>query len=53
LSKRKIAANLGPSATAAGDGIHRAGVAWPLAAELTDAALERVLYRLRRPSDFY
>jgi hypothetical protein len=28
------------------------GVAWLLAAELTDAALERLLYRLRRPSDF-
>jgi transposase len=48
LSKRKIAASLGLSTTAAGDCIRRApeaGVAWPLAAELTDAALERLLYR--------
>jgi hypothetical protein len=47
LSKRKIAASLGLSATAVGDCIRRArvvGVAWPLAAELTDAALERLLY---------
>ena len=47
LSKRKIAASLGLSATAAGDCIRRAraaGVAWPQAAELTDAALERLLY---------
>jgi hypothetical protein len=42
LSKRKIAVSLGLSATAAGDCIRRAreaGVAWPLAAELTEAAL--------------
>jgi transposase len=48
LSKRQIAVSLGLSATAAGDCIRRAreaGVAWPLAAELTDAALERLLYR--------
>jgi transposase len=47
LSKRKIAASLGLSATAAGDCIRRAraaGVEWPPAAELTDAALERLLY---------
>ncbi len=47
LSKRKIAASLGLSATAAGDCIRRAraaGVAWPQTAELTDAALERLLY---------
>jgi hypothetical protein len=47
LSKRKIAASLGLSATAVGDCIRRAwvvGVAWPLAPELTDAALERLLY---------
>jgi transposase len=47
LSKRKIAASLGLSATAAGDCIRRArsaGVAWPHAAELTDAALEGLLY---------
>jgi transposase len=52
LSKRKIAASLGVSATAAGDCIRRAreaGVAWPLAAELTDAALERLLYRSSAP----
>src|SRR5215468_7807210 len=47
LSKRKIAASLGLSATAAGDCIRRAraaGVAWPQVAELTDAALERLVY---------
>jgi transposase len=47
LSKRKIAASLGLSATAVGDCIRRArvaGIAWPLAPELTDAALERLLY---------
>jgi transposase len=47
LSKRKIAASLGLSATAAGDCLRRAraaGVAWPQAAELTDAALEGLLY---------
>ena len=52
LSKRKIAASLGLSATAAGDCIRRAreaGVAWPLAAELTDAALEQLLYRSATP----
>jgi len=46
LSKRKIAASLGLSATAAGDCIRlarEASVAWPLAPELTDAALERLL----------
>ncbi|MBO0755886.1 MAG: hypothetical protein J2P54_08500, partial [Bradyrhizobiaceae bacterium] len=60
LSKRKIAASLGLSATAAGDCIRRAraagvawplaaGVAWPLAAELADAALEQLLYRSATP----
>jgi transposase len=52
LSKRKIAVSLGLSATAAGDCIRRArevGVAWPLAAELTDGALERLLYRSAAP----
>ena len=47
LSKRKIAVSLGLSATAAGDCIRRAraaGVAWPQVAELTDAALERLVY---------
>jgi transposase len=47
LSKRKIAASLGLSATAAGECIQRAraaGIAWPLAADTTDAALERLLY---------
>jgi transposase len=51
LSKRKIAASLGLSATAAGDCIRRAraaGVAWPQVAELTDAALERHLYPVAR-----
>jgi transposase len=52
LSKRKIAASLGLSATAAGDCLQRArqaGVAWPLAAELTDASLEQLLYRSAKP----
>jgi transposase len=47
LSKRKIAASLGLSATAAGDCLRRAraaGIAWPLAADVTDAVLERLLY---------
>jgi transposase len=52
LSKRKIAASLGLSPTAAGDCIRRArraGVAWPLAPELTDATLEQLLYRSDTP----
>ena len=43
LSKRKIAASLGVSATAAGDCIRRArraGVGWPVPDGLTDEALE-------------
>ena len=47
LSKRKIAAALGVSATAAVDCIRRArsaGLAWPLAGKLTDEALERRLF---------
>jgi transposase len=47
LSKRKIAASLGMSATAARDCIwraRRAGLAWPLPADLTDAELECRLY---------
>ena len=47
LSKRKIAASLGVSATAAGDCIRRArraGVGWPLHEGLTDEALEGRLY---------
>jgi hypothetical protein len=43
MSKRKIAASLGVSATAAGDCIRRArraGLAWPLPEDLTDEALE-------------
>ena len=47
LSKRKIAASLGMSATAARDCIwraHRAGLAWPLLADLTDEELEYRLY---------
>lgn len=52
LSKRKIAASLGLSPTAAGDCIRRArraGIAWPLAPELTDATLEQLLYRSDTP----
>jgi transposase len=54
LSKRKIASSLGLSATAAGDCLRRArkaGVGWPLAAELTDAALDQLLYRSATPAE--
>ena len=47
LGKRKIAASLGISATAVGGCLRRAreaGVAWPLAEEMTDEALEARLY---------
>jgi len=47
MSKRKIAASLGVSATAAGECIRRArcaGLAWPLPEELSDEALERRLF---------
>jgi transposase len=47
MSKRKIAASLGMSATAARDCIwraRRAGLAWPLPADLTDEELECRLY---------
>jgi transposase len=46
LSKRKIAASIGGSATAAGECIRRAqeaGLSWPLPEDLTDEALERRL----------
>jgi len=47
MSKRKIAASLGVSATAAGECIRRArraGLSWPLPDDLTDEALERRLF---------
>jgi transposase len=47
MSKRKIAASLGVSATAAGDCIRRArraGLDWPLPEGLTDETLELQLY---------
>jgi transposase len=47
LSKRKIAASIGVSATAAGDCIRRAreaGINWPLPEDMADEALERRLY---------
>ena len=47
MSKRKIAAALGVSATAAGECIRRArraGLTWPLPDELTDEALEHRLF---------
>jgi IstB-like ATP binding protein len=47
MSKRKIAASLGVSATAAGDCIRRArraGLGWPLGEALTEEALECRLY---------
>jgi len=48
MSERQIAAGLGLSATAAGEGIRRArpiGVTWPLPEGLTDEALELRLYQ--------
>jgi hypothetical protein len=47
MSKRKIAASLGVSATAAGECLRRArraGLRWPVPEGLTDEALERRLY---------
>jgi len=47
MSKRKIAASLSIGATAAGDCIRRsrrAGLSWPLPENLSDEALERILY---------
>src|SRR5436309_8800955 len=47
MSKRKIAASLGVSPTAAGECIRRArrfGLGWPLPEEMTDEALESRLY---------
>jgi transposase len=47
MSKRKIAASLGVSPTAAGECIHRArrfGLGWPLPEEMTDETLESRLY---------
>ena len=47
MSKRKIAASLGVSATAAGECIRRArraGLSWPLPDGLTDETLEQRLY---------
>jgi hypothetical protein len=47
ISKRKIAASLSIGATAAGDCIRRsrrAGLSWPLPENLSDEALERILY---------
>ena len=47
MSKRKIAASLGVSATAAGECMRRArraGLSWPLPENLSDEALERLLY---------
>src|SRR6202140_6009169 len=47
MSKRKIAASLGVSRTAAGECIRRArrfGLGWPLPEEISDEALESRLY---------
>ena len=47
MSKRKIAASLSIGATAAGDCVQRAwraGLSWPLPENLSDEALERLLY---------
>ena len=52
MSKRRISARLGISATAAGESIRRArrgaGVCWPLPKGLAEDALE---HRLYRPTD--
>ena len=48
LSKRKIAASLSIGVTTAGDVIRRvrrAGLSWPLPEDLSDEALERLVYR--------
>jgi hypothetical protein len=47
MSKRKVAASLLIGATAAGDCVRRArraGLSWPLPENLSDEALERILY---------
>jgi transposase len=47
LSNRKIAGSIGVGPTAAGDYVRRArraGLSWPLPADLSDAALEQVLF---------
>lgn len=47
LSARKIAASLGVGQSTASDylkRIERTGLSWPLAAEITDAALEALLF---------
>ena len=47
MSKRKIAASLSVGVTTAGEAIRRArraGLSWPLPENLTDEALERLLY---------
>jgi hypothetical protein len=47
MSKRKIAASLSIGMTAAGECVRRArraGLSWPLSEELSDEALERLLY---------
>ena len=47
LSTRKIAASLGVGQSTASDylkRVERAGLSWPLAAEMTDAALEALLF---------
>ena len=47
MSKRKIAASLSIGATAAGDCVRRArraGLSWPLPENMSDEALERLLY---------
>jgi hypothetical protein len=47
MSKRKIAASLSIGVTTAGEAIRRArraGLSWPLPENLSDEALERLLY---------
>src|SRR5271165_6394720 len=47
MSKRKIAASLSIGVTAAGDTLRRArqaGLSWPLPEDMSDEALERLLY---------
>ena len=48
LSTRKIAGSLGVGQSTASDylkRVERAGLSWPLAAEMTDAALEALLFQ--------
>jgi hypothetical protein len=56
LSSRQIGASLGIGGTTVVDYLaraRRAGIAWPLPDEMTDAALEALLFRKRCPAPTY